>query len=61
VAALRHELSPREDEPTPVFAFPYDWRVDVRLTAAALGRFVLTGAEPPIATRNARLTANGCR
>jgi pimeloyl-ACP methyl ester carboxylesterase len=40
VAALRHELSPREDEPTPVFAFPYDWRVDVRATAAALGRFI---------------------
>lgn len=26
LTSLRHELSPAEDRPTPVFAFPYDWR-----------------------------------
>jgi pimeloyl-ACP methyl ester carboxylesterase len=40
IRALRHELSPRADQPTPVFAFPYDWRMDVRSTAARLGEFV---------------------
>ena len=40
VHALRHELSPRADAPTPVFLFPYDWRQDVRLTARSLGAFV---------------------
>ncbi|HET6628403.1 MAG TPA: alpha/beta hydrolase [Woeseiaceae bacterium] len=36
VKALRHELSPQADQPTPVFAFPYDWRMDVRKTAVRL-------------------------
>ncbi|HEX7063295.1 MAG TPA: hypothetical protein VF200_15085 [Woeseiaceae bacterium] len=40
IKALRHELSPQADQPTPVFAFPYDWRMDVRLTAARLTAFV---------------------
>jgi pimeloyl-ACP methyl ester carboxylesterase len=40
IRALRHELSARADRPTPVFAFPYDWRMDVRDTATRLGRFV---------------------
>ena len=40
IRALRHELSLRADQPTPVFAFPYDWRMDVRSTADKLGRFV---------------------
>ncbi len=40
IRALRHELSPRADQPTPVFAFPYDWRMDVRASAAKLGAFV---------------------
>ena len=40
IKALRHELSPRADRPTPVFAFPYDWRVDIRVTAQRLGAFV---------------------
>lgn len=40
IKALRHELSPQADQPTPVFAFPYDWRMDVRLTAARLAAFV---------------------
>ncbi len=40
IKALRHELSSQADKPTPVFAFPYDWRIDVRLTAKALGEFV---------------------
>lgn len=26
LTSLRHELSPAEDQPTPVYAFPYDWR-----------------------------------
>jgi pimeloyl-ACP methyl ester carboxylesterase len=40
IRALRHELSPRADQPTPVFAFPYDWRMDVHATATRLGEFV---------------------
>lgn len=40
IRALRHELSIRADQPTPVFAFPYDWRMDIRATATKLGRFV---------------------
>jgi pimeloyl-ACP methyl ester carboxylesterase len=40
IRALRHELSPRADQPTPVFAFPYDWRMDVQASAAKLGAFV---------------------
>jgi pimeloyl-ACP methyl ester carboxylesterase len=40
IKSLRHELSEQADKPTPVFAFPYDWRADLRLTAAALGEFV---------------------
>lgn len=38
--ALRHELSSRADEPTPVFAFPYDWRIDIRETAKRLTDFI---------------------
>ncbi len=40
IRALRHELSAHADKPTPVYAFPYDWRMDIRLTARRLGRFV---------------------
>ena len=40
IRALRHELSPRADQPTPVFAFPYDWRMDVCASARKLGDFV---------------------
>jgi pimeloyl-ACP methyl ester carboxylesterase len=40
IRALRHELSERADRPTPVFAFPYDWRMDVRSTATRLGDFI---------------------
>ena len=40
IKALRHELTPRADQPTPVFAFPYDWRMDIRLTAVKLKAFV---------------------
>ncbi|MEX2497043.1 MAG: hypothetical protein WD448_13190 [Woeseia sp.] len=40
IRALRHELSPRADQQTPVFAFPYDWRMDIRLTAVKLRAFV---------------------
>ncbi len=40
VRALRHELSARADRPTPVFAFPFDWRMDVAATAEKLGDFI---------------------
>lgn len=40
VRSLRHELSPREDRPTPVFSFPYDWRLDIRAAARHLAQFV---------------------
>jgi pimeloyl-ACP methyl ester carboxylesterase len=40
IKALRHELSPQADQPTPVFAFPYDWRMDIRLTAVRLRAFI---------------------
>ncbi len=40
IRALRHELTPRADRPTPVFAFPYDWRMDVRATAGKLAVFI---------------------
>jgi pimeloyl-ACP methyl ester carboxylesterase len=40
IRALRHELSSRADKPTPVFAFPYDWRMDVQTTAGKLAQFV---------------------
>lgn len=40
IKALRHELSPRADQPTPVFAFPYDWRMDVRQNALRLREFI---------------------
>lgn len=39
VNGLRYELSPRADQPTPVFAFPYDWRMDIRSTAIKLKAF----------------------
>lgn len=37
---LRHELSPREDLPTPVFAFSYDWRRDLDGLQADLEGFI---------------------
>ncbi|OFW14604.1 MAG: hypothetical protein A3F70_06675 [Acidobacteria bacterium RIFCSPLOWO2_12_FULL_67_14] len=40
IRMLRHELSQAADKPTPVFAFPYDWRVDVQATAARLVAFI---------------------
>jgi len=40
IRALRHELSPRADKQTPVFAFPYDWRMDVQTSAGKLAQFV---------------------
>jgi pimeloyl-ACP methyl ester carboxylesterase len=40
LAALRHELSPHADEPTPVFAFPYDWRRPLALTVDEFAKFV---------------------
>ena len=40
IKALRHELTVQADKPTPVFAFPYDWRNDIRQTGKLLGNFV---------------------
>lgn len=40
IKALRYELSSRADKPTPVFAYPYDWRMDIASTAGRLGAFV---------------------
>ncbi|MGI9204492.1 MAG: lipase/acyltransferase domain-containing protein [Woeseiaceae bacterium] len=40
IRALRHELSARADRPTPIFAFPFDWRMDVATTAEKLGDFI---------------------
>ena len=40
VRALRHDLSVHADKPTPVFAFPYDWRQPVEDTARGLGAFI---------------------
>jgi len=40
IRALRHELSQRADQPTPVYAFPYAWRMDVGSTARKLGDFI---------------------
>ena len=39
IKALRYELSARADKPTPVFAYPYDWRMSIASTAARLGAF----------------------
>jgi len=41
VEALRHDLSPSTDKPTPVYAFPYDWRQDCRRSIDRLGEFVV--------------------
>ncbi|HET6545902.1 MAG TPA: alpha/beta fold hydrolase [Rhodanobacteraceae bacterium] len=38
--SLRHELSPREDRPTPVFAFSYDWRRGLEEVQADLDGFI---------------------
>lgn len=40
IEALRHDLSPRKDRPTPVFGFSYDWRQDCRISAEQLRSFV---------------------
>ncbi len=40
IEALRYELSPKADLPTPVFAFPYDWRRDVRESAVELNELI---------------------
>jgi hypothetical protein len=40
IAELRHNLSPRADEPTPVFAFAYDWRLPLARSVEALRDFI---------------------
>jgi pimeloyl-ACP methyl ester carboxylesterase len=45
VEELRHNLSPKADQPTPVFAFSYDWRQPLALTAVRLAAFIDEVAE----------------
>jgi pimeloyl-ACP methyl ester carboxylesterase len=40
IESLRHELTARADEPTPVFGFGYDWRQDCARSAAQLAPFI---------------------
>jgi len=40
VEALRHDLSRKADQATPVYGFGYDWRRDCRLTADELESFI---------------------
>lgn len=40
MTSLRHELSPQEDRPTPVYAFPYDWRRGLADVQTQLGDFI---------------------
>ena len=40
IEELRHNLSPKADLPTPVFAFPYDWRQPLEITADKLSAFI---------------------
>jgi pimeloyl-ACP methyl ester carboxylesterase len=40
IRELRHDLSPREDQPTPVFPFAYDWRQPLARIETQLARFV---------------------
>lgn len=41
VDALRFDLSPKRELPTPVFLFAYDWRQDGKVTSRQLGDFVV--------------------
>jgi pimeloyl-ACP methyl ester carboxylesterase len=40
IKELRHDLSPREDQPTPVYPFAYDWRQPLDATELQLEAFV---------------------
>lgn len=40
IEELRHNLSAQPDQPTPVFAFPYDWRQPLEHTAKVLNEFI---------------------
>ncbi|MCG3124064.1 MAG: hypothetical protein GIKADHBN_02505 [Phycisphaerales bacterium] len=40
MAELRYNLSPREDQPVPVFAFGYDWRMPLDAIQRSLADFV---------------------
>ena len=41
IESLRWDLSPSEEERTPVFPFVYDWRQDNVQTARQLGEFIV--------------------
>jgi pimeloyl-ACP methyl ester carboxylesterase len=45
VRELRHNLSSRMDQPVPVYAFPYDWRQPLEITAEKLADFIQEVAE----------------
>jgi pimeloyl-ACP methyl ester carboxylesterase len=40
IAELRHNLSPKADEPTPVFPFKYDWRQPLESVGDQLDAFI---------------------
>jgi len=40
IQSLRYELSPAQDQPTPVYSFVYDWRKSIVNVGAELGGFV---------------------
>jgi pimeloyl-ACP methyl ester carboxylesterase len=40
ISELRHDLSPKRDQPTPVYPFPYDWRQPLEVTCGQLAAFV---------------------
>lgn len=40
IEELRHDLSPKEDRPTPVYPFAYDWRQPLDATELQLDAFV---------------------
>src|ERR1041384_361067 len=40
INSLRHELSPAHDVNIPVYAFPYDWRLDLKVLAKLLHDFI---------------------
>jgi len=52
IEELRHDLTPRADEPTPVYPFAYDWRQPLRVVEAELARFVEEVVERTMLTRH---------
>ena len=40
IEELKHNLTPREEEPVPVYPFGYDWRMPVEMVQDALAAFI---------------------